>query len=137
MAGFMAAGSTVAASMVGFTADSIAALASAAPAGAGERSLRLGLVGLGLARRRVGLGSWLGLGPRLGRWLGLGPRLGLGLALGATLPPAPPALRIIAIDPSAREWPCRTWHVEAIWGKKGADVGLALGRKQRGVNTNG
>jgi len=40
------------------------------------RGSRLGLVGLGLARR-VGLGSWLGLESRLG----LGPGLGLGLAL--------------------------------------------------------
>jgi hypothetical protein len=60
-----------------------------------------------LAGRRVGLGSRLGLGPGLGRWLGLGPRVGLGLALGITLLPVPPALRMIAIDPSTREWPCR------------------------------
>src|SRR5262249_52855624 len=64
---------------------------------------RLGLVGLGLAGRLVGLGSWLGLGRRLG----LGSGMGLGMALGATLLPAPLALRTIAIDCSAREWPCR------------------------------
>jgi hypothetical protein len=46
---------------------------------------RMGM-GLGLASRVVGLGSWLGLGFRLGleSRLGLGPRLGLGVALNRT-----------------------------------------------------
>jgi len=70
-------------------------------------------MGLGLASRRVGLGSRLGLGPRLGLgfWLGLGPGVGLDLALELIRFRALPAGINRNQKLGAREQPCPGHHL--------------------------